>query len=299
MANPITPETRVHLLNVPLENNLKNTLWFANENSQSTYFLSKAVQSNVDFTYQRKDKTMVVPYLVDNLYTCNYVMYQNHNFNNKWFYAFITNMEYVDEETTRLYLETDPIQTWFFEMEVKQSFVEREHAKVDTIGANLQPEELELGDYIINNIGYDTQLLTLNIILASSKQPYGNLDDVYAQTYNGIFSGVRYYSYSNKTDAIAAINNLARTPEAIQTIFLAPSFMSQTINDTPEVLESDITSQHDFTINKITTLNGYTPKNKKMLTYPYCFIKVSNFQGQTGIYKQEFFEFLFVYIVLF
>lgn len=291
MANPITPETRVHLLNVPLENNMKNTLWFANENAQRTYFLSKIVKSNVDFTYQRKDKIMKVPYLVDTIYTCNYIMYQNHNFTDKWFYAFITKMEYVDEETTRLYIDTDPIQTWFFEMEVKQCFVEREHAKVDKIGSNLQPEDLELGDYIVNSDYTDHHLTQTEIVLASSKAPWPDLPDRYGQLYNGIFTAYRYYSWSDYLDAREGINRLSATPEAILSVFMAPSFLTNPkVGQTEEVQYSEDPYAYQLEADTISSLDGLTPHNKKLLTYPYCFIKVSNLQGQTGVYKQELFK---------
>lgn len=44
------------------------------------------------------------------------------------------------------------------------------------------------------------------------------------------------------------------------------------------------------TINKPTTLNGYTPKNKKLLTFPYCYLNVSNNNGTTNSYMYELFN---------
>ena len=40
-------------------------------------------------------------------------------------------------------------------------------------------------------------------------------------------------------------------------------------------------------ISRISSLDGYTPKNKKLLCYPYCYIALSNGVGQFKTYKQE------------
>ena len=38
---------------------------------------------------------------------------------------------------------------------------------------------------------------------------------------------------------------------------------------------------------KPSTLDGYTPKNKKLLTFPYCFLLVSNNNGNSNVYHYE------------
>ena len=53
-------------------------------------------------------------------------MYQNNNYTNKWFYAFITNMQYENNGTTLISIATDVWQTWQFDITWKQSFIERE-----------------------------------------------------------------------------------------------------------------------------------------------------------------------------
>lgn len=55
-----------------------------------------------------------------------YVMYQNENYSSKWFYAFIIGMEYVNDNCTNIYIKQDVWQTWQFDIQYLQSFVERE-----------------------------------------------------------------------------------------------------------------------------------------------------------------------------
>ena len=75
----------------------------------------------------------------------NYVMYQNSHYSNKWFYAFIINMEYRADNLTYITIGTDVFQTWQFDMTFKESYVEREHVAVadDTVYKNFEPENIE------------------------------------------------------------------------------------------------------------------------------------------------------------
>ena len=44
------------------------------------------------------------------------------------------------------------------------------------------------------------------------------------------------------------------------------------------------------TFDKPTTINGYAPKNKKLLTFPYCFMNISNNNGITNTLRYEQFN---------
>lgn len=96
-------------------------------------------------------------------------------------------------------------------------------------------------------------------------------------------------------DFIDAINRLASSSvggnplDAIQSIFIAPFWLLKNgiSRDIPETTEPKV--KHTG-ISKITSLDGYTPVNKKLLTYPFCYINVSNGQGSDAILKQELWE---------
>lgn len=126
----IQPDTNLYLLKCPLELSNKHQLTFTNKNQQFEYF------SNLDnleinrISYQRKDSVIRYPAHIDSLLEYNYCMYQNDNYSNKWFYAFIVNMEYVNDSMTNIYIKTDVFQTWQFDLIYKQSFIEREMINV-------------------------------------------------------------------------------------------------------------------------------------------------------------------------
>ena len=151
-----SPTTNLRLLSTPLESDYGNTLWFPNIAAQTAYFTSKTVKTYANFNYIKKDNTIVVPDEVDNLYNCNYIMYQNSNFGTRWFYAFINRMEWASNGSTRLYVSTDVIQTWFFDIKYYQSYVDRCHSDTDVVGDNIVPEDFTTGDgggYQVAEIG--------------------------------------------------------------------------------------------------------------------------------------------------
>ena len=97
----IAPGTAVRLLrNIPLDSTYNHTIYFGSRSAQTSYFSSMAKYSLNEYTYQRVKRGVIrVGIVADNLYDCNYVMFQNSNFGSKWFYAFIKSVEYVNNET--------------------------------------------------------------------------------------------------------------------------------------------------------------------------------------------------------
>lgn len=145
-----SPQTNIRLLSTPLENDGANTLTWNSITEQTNYFLSKTVFSFADTTYQRKGSYMRIDRNIEDLYRCNYVMYKNSAYTDKWFYAFITDYEYVNDGVTYVYIAPDEIQTWYFDIQFKETFVVREHTNNDSIGANQTDEGLGLGGYVCN-----------------------------------------------------------------------------------------------------------------------------------------------------
>lgn len=129
----IAPQTEIRLLHVPFELDNKNQLTFSSKDVQYEYFNSLDSIESDNCTYQRKDNVIRFPQHIDNIITNNYVMYQNESYTNKWFYGFITDMRYVNDNMTEITIETDVFQTWQFDIIYKKMFVEREHVTDDVI----------------------------------------------------------------------------------------------------------------------------------------------------------------------
>ena len=289
MANPIT---KVYLLDVPLENDYKNTLYFANVQAQQTYFQSRIIGSYSynDFSYQRKDQIIRVPAQYDSIYKCNYVMYQNSAYNNKWFYAFVTDLEYINDGRTDLHIETDVIQTWMFDYIVKSSFVEREHVSNDTVGIHTVPENVELGEYISNGFVRDNELNDFVYVIQVTE--WVNGEKPLATNFGGVYAPGGAYICTSAAQVVNIISalNQAGKGDAVTNVYIVPS---KVVNNTSGSLQYSGQADpvtYDITVDKQATLNGYTPRNNKLLTYPYNYLLIDNNNGTSNILQYENFS---------
>lgn len=283
-----TPNTIVRMCSVPFDQTQKHQVRFTTAALQTAYFAGVAVRSFTDFTFQRKEGIIRVPANIDTLWDVNYVMYDNVNFTNKWFYAFITKMEYINDATTAVFIETDVYQTWMLSCTLKESFVAREHITSDTIGANTVAEGLETGEYVkISNVRW-TELLDLAVIVGVTQTNDATPVRIAGREYNGVFSGFGYYPFFG-TGSLTALRAFIAsydvgTANAIITMFTAPSALLPTGTVSGELMATDglfsPTVTKSVSINS-TTLSGYTVKNKKLMCYPYNYLHATNLQGQS------------------
>ena len=295
----MTQITKVYLLNVPMENDYKNTLYFPNKSEQEAYFQSRILKSFTDFSYQRKDSIIRVPAHIEAIRNVNYVMYLNTQYTSKWMYAFVTDMKYVNDERTDVYIETDCIQTYLFNYNVRASFVEREHVDDDTPGLHTVPEGLETGPYYVNT-KIDKQSLQYKGFLVGSTIDLetDGFPNVAGGLYNGVYSGVKYFYYATPeaiNEKLVAVAEAGKS-DAITSIFCVPTTLVSTTGNVVDN-SSTVTSQSweyailngssDTTPVKPTTLNGYTPKNNKLLTHPYQYLLVTNNSGGSAVYRYE------------
>lgn len=278
-----TPTTNLRLLSTPLESDYRNTLWFPNVATQTAYFTGKTVKTYASFNYIKKDNTIVVPDEVDSLYNCNYIMYQNSNFGQRWFYAFINRVEWASNGSTRLYVSTDVIQTWFFDITYYQSYVDRCHSDTDIAGDNIVPEDFSG----VNSAGYyqvGTQDLTPNTLtIFSTVDSHG--DPLECQKINGIVSGSGELATIDVTAGAATVNTWLNTMVR-QGLANAVSRVQQY----PTNHSTNITfAKHPSSL--VCPASGvnqsYTPTNKKLLSGAFLDAYVT-FYGQEMNFNPEF-----------
>ncbi len=125
------PQTTFILLsNVPLDHSHKNERWFSNETEQLNFFSKYKLQDVQNGTYQRKTVGVInVPFLYDDIATCNYIMWQNGEQSSKWYYAFVLELKYVNPNVTQIIYDLDVIQTYMFDMQFKECYINRQHEK--------------------------------------------------------------------------------------------------------------------------------------------------------------------------
>lgn len=311
----ITPSTNLKLLKVPIEIDEKNQLTFSNLTAQYNYFNSLPKIESEKFSYQRKDSIIRYPAHIDTILGYNYVMYQNENYSNKWFYAFITDMQYISNGMTAITIKTDVYQTWFNDLTFKASFVEREHVNNDTVGLHTIPENLETGDYINQSVT-STEANSLNflrvtgdqanyVVLAVTDTALGVAQP--SPDYNGIFGGLTYLVFPTFADCRGYINYAQQqlSEDNIYSAFMVPykigtqgsgfGWTTHTAGFQYAFIEPVSTPVDLSTIyiTKPTVLDyNYTPRNKKLLTAPYIYFTISNNAGNVNTYNYEYFTYI-------
>ena len=327
----ITPSTDLYLVKVPLEISQDNQLTFANATAQYNYFSSlPRLYGDGNFTYQRKDGVIRFGALIDDIMEYNYVMYRNDAHSDKWFYAFITNMEYASDGVTFISIKTDVWQTYQFQLNYKPVLIDREHANTDVAGDNTLPEQLELGEFVTNgdvtNFGGATNYCTVIEVSQVENEGDGQslsyewddssttrsttprLNDTTRGT-TPLVIGITGSSTSGSynINGIRDVYDLAGLGDAIVNVYMIPSALVGTYHElsltatrgtsTASYFHIAVPDSHDgvYTIGtssftKPTSIDGYIPKCQKLLTYPFCFFNISNNAGTSSTYRYEDFS---------
>lgn len=309
------PNSTIKLLkNVPLDDTYEHTAIFpvqgGNHNEQYTYFNSFLKPSETynmgvsnlssgptetinvsytleNYTYQRSgDNTIRVQIPADCLYDCNYCMYRNTAFGSKWFYAFIKNAKYINTHVTELTLIIDVMQTWFISNCVlRDCFVEREHASDDTIGANIIPENLEMGDEYEVNSSQSFNMNDMNVCVLITRNLTGEHSPYSSTIINGIYTPTRVGTGAVTAQSAPLIDaDLDQYQEnEIISIYQYPSCLGSASSPTIDVTGGEIYVHRPTTLGR----DSYSPKNNKLLTYPYVQLLMTNNCGNSSVLRWE------------
>lgn len=246
----------------------------------------------------------------DSAIVCNYMAFRNTAFGNKMFYAFITDVEYVNNETSLITYSIDVLQTYYFDIDINPSYIEREHTETDGIGDNVMPEPvLATGQEIYSNnsaITHDTAgLYTVIVTSKHLLNPDGRYYTTFAQ---GALSGLVLtgaYNICNVTSAtlndfanvITSYIETAGGLSEIIAIYSIPkdNYPNGAWDATHTWLAPAVNpNQPDYKLLEIAKptasdkLDTYTPSNKKLYTYPYCFLRVTDYRGGTKDLRYEY-----------
>lgn len=312
----ISPSGNIWLLHgVPIDKTYQNTLYWENnpagKTAQQTFFIGSGAQSSayVKYTfsnqyYSRHTKGSIrVQVLADNVLDCNYLVFQNSSFGaGKYFYAFITSIEYINNSVTQVNFELDVIQTWYFDFELEPCFVERMHTASDAKYSNLVPEPLEPGEYIYQNIARELTTKDLVVIIAVVEVVDGKSQ---GKRYGNIYGGCSLYACPIG-DTIAVNNKISEyiaSPDSVVSIYLAPlCLLSDEIEFEPTIataltpedvktgLETLVFSYPDPEEANMEKFGNYTPHNNKLYSYPFTMLEVFTAEGSKADYRYEFFN---------
>lgn len=299
----ITPHTDVQLMSdCPVDPNYINTLYFSNKLDQTAYFTGKIRKNLHNYSYQRYAKNIIrVQVLADELYNIDYMRFRNSSYGDKWFYAFVDKVEYVNDVTTEIYYHIDDIQTWMFDWVLKDCFIERTHTLRDRVGDSITPEPVEVGEYVYNedyrmieHFKFSPANTAVVLAITDIDMPTATSE---GRIYDGIYGACKLYAYTATEDHLSDINNwitiYKQMPDSIVSIYMCPAdcIPSAYLNTGQSIGNAATGRTEDYTIGDCgTKVDGHIVRNKKLLTYPYNFANVNNSDGANLALRYEFFD---------
>ena len=313
----IGPSTTVRVCqSIPLDNTYTDTILFTSKSAQESYFASKTKKVYSGLTYQRLASNsstwaIFVEDVADYFYDCNYLCFQNGGFGNKWLYAFISDILYINENCTAITFEIDVMQTWLFDFEIKKSFIERMHVSDDTISRNVVEEDLNFMQryeyYKIEPSGLfggtssDLSKDYSSVVLIATSEDCDQDDEVrVGEMIQNTYQGLKYIAfpiYQNPSACLEALNkwlkkmNESGKAGAINSISMVPATgLSMVPEDgwkyKAEVVDGVIREQ-SYEINYTNLDDDYVPKNNKLFCWPYHFFTITTMDGQSYDFKYE------------
>lgn len=305
------PNTVVKVLrNVPLDSTYTDTRWFESESDQVAFFTGKAKYTFTDMTYQRVNNSVAqprgpltcrVPRIADDLYDCNYIMFQNTNYGSKWFYAFIRQVNYISPSNTEIVYEIDYLQSFMFEFQIKPCFVEREHASKseDNPFTNLVPEPVEIPIWcedVVNHERVDTTSLGISTSpkIVVTAVPSSVTESIFlgfdGAVYSGIYSGAVYKVYDVKEygEVTSLLKKLAAVDgqNAVVSVYMSPCEPKKGWGTEDITVQTKINLK-DESFN--TVKGAYKIRNKKLLNGQFTYIKATSDTGEEVSWLPELF----------
>ena len=317
----MVPSSKIYICaGVLLRSDQAHTIYFANETAQRNYFIGRAAanvggRTFTDYTFTRDN----IAYVEASLQTAeywNYAMIENTVEAGPVMrkYYFIEDVEYIDENTVGLHLKLDVMQTFQhqpgggYNAFLPSCFVEREHSVYDGSRAfngityNTEDEPVNVGDYInrVDDYPFKTNggwgmicASTINLYDLEQGSTQSDVHKVYGFPLNGIYSGLTYslMRIENNASGISLIKDLSNWgyAEAINDMYMFPlDYVTETGSSVLHPF-GRITGSNTLTksYNKPTQIGSYTPRNKKLLQYPFCFGYLTNNTGLSATYQFE------------
>lgn len=310
--------------NIKIDKQYKNVLSY-NENEMLNLCRNNMVVSSENYSFIKTTGQVITNFTYEQCLKSNYIAFQNPNYSNKWFFAWIDDVVYRGENNTEILYTIDAFSTFYDKWNKKSCFINRQHTNNDTIGLNTVPENLDVGDVVEEGVfedaSYKSDFEYYIGVLTSYKIENGSDDGgkqhsgitVYN---NNVYGSILYLFKIIKNDTSGfkdIINFLNRVNgdnhiKDVKNIFIIPSIA---VNENALIYnEAHVTKIHDnstkfkfyiprytfdcssfnTTINKLNRFSDYTPKNNKCFVYPFNYLFVSNNQGSNNIYKYENFE---------
>lgn len=332
----VEPIGYVRLLKgVALEPGYENTIYFESRQDQYNYFFHHDGISFNNLTYTRYNRGIIrVSRNIKDCYKINYMMYCNdvpstssYSSLQKWFYCFVTEVNYIAEEVTEIVFQPDLLQTWMTEYELGSCYIDRQHTVTDAVGEWIEDEGFDVGPLMYEEI-QPIRYADWSVVVATNfEASYNAVDMTWSWDFNvggqiksGVYGAVNYiyFNYIVNIDSAGNVTynqaNLALLndffselkglnydyTDRIISIFMMPTSMalSFALNDPmnpykasynieKQVPTANHPSSHQWYYGKN---NNIAVKNFKLYTYPFTGLIMTNETNAISTLPYEYFN---------
>ena len=315
-----SPSGRISFGSVPWDDSYVNVRLYTSLQSQQSDIASMMTTSagSSDYVYIGRNRRIKVSIPADRLYHCNYCMYRNDSITDGWIYCFVRDVQYVNDTTSELTIETDVFQTFLYSVDwsIPACFIERETTPSEDSRYMLTPEQDFPLVYTVDDFS-ECPFMTdawSGFMVMSASQPETNsslVDDImnpsgyYAtpapvKSAWGVPMGCGLYycprdtSGGNSESLEKFLNelNYAGSVDSVVAIYTIPNFAAEQLTPgwvSPPPYQNNIAQVATSFLapERGNSVDGYTPRNAKVLYYPYNFLKVADYNGSTTELRYE------------
>ena len=298
----VEPNGKVIVLSgVPVDPTQTDVPWFVSAGAQESFFKGFTLKTYSKVSFMRVNtsvpqsaqgntgsprtaSTIRVPTNAAELYSANYLMFQNTSYSNKWFYAFVETVNPLSDNATEITYQIDDMQTWQFDFTVGACPLKREHIKAsdDKIGANVvgEPFNLERQPIILQREISET----VNALLVVTN-PVGDAAAENPYAIGGFKTGAEILGFTDQSTMVTKITeyvskkNISGILTALSCAFAPTS---------PKVIELPVSSLYFPSTTTQANVYAYSDvKNKKLLTAQFIQAYCETSDGTNKEWKIE------------
>ena len=313
----IQPDSQIWFLSGTGIESYENQIDFRNTGVRRQFMLEHLAFTVTNYRYIRKNQTILINKNVEQCYNIDYCYYKNRNFGDREIFCFVTDVNYVNDETTEISIEVDAWVTFQFDIEFKKCFVTNKHQRefADNIispenaliGNNLVPENLDFGNSYVNVHTESYHWKQYKVLIGSAvdlEADWGtkNSPDI-SSSKGGIYeklpSMLTYY-LADTLPFYGLMTEMSKYPwiaQNIQFVTVIPneflpkgSLTDVTIKGrTLQKINNDYISPDKDLLSITNPLEKFGQKYRhfKLLQYPFSYIEMTGYNGQSFIIKPE------------
>lgn len=274
---PFSPDTTIRVFSATAVSP-ENHPYFSDEASKLSWYNSHPYKLFMAQSYQRELREYArVDCPAAELRGFDMIAWQNAP-GERWIFARITGIEFVNPNTTDIFFVTDAMQTWIDQIEWVDCWVEREMVDDDWNGTlpgwqSLMPEGIEIGQLkqqMLHDFSEEISAGGWELRVLSAYDT--NAEENYSiKTHNHFISGLNEFELNGASELNAILKAYAQKGrlDGICGIWMFPA-----------LFWSDGASVNS-SIALPTTIDGYSPKNSKLFSSEFCTICISNRMGDS------------------